>query len=101
MNPRALSMLGLCARAGKLITGEKAVVQAIRTGTCQLAVLDDAVAENGRKAVRQACETHQVPLLYTESGQLGNAIGKPNRMAAAVTDEGFAKRIRELSESTT
>jgi ribosomal protein L7Ae-like RNA K-turn-binding protein len=40
-----LNMLGLCARAGRLITGEKACVQAIRTGGVYLALLDEAKVE--------------------------------------------------------
>ena len=100
MNPRALGMLGLCARAGKIVTGEKAVVQAIRNGTCHLALLDGGVAANGEKAVSQACLTHEVPLLRTEPGELGDAIGKPNRMAAAITDPGMAKRLQQLCEPT-
>ena len=100
MNDRALNMLGLCARAGKLITGEKAVVQAIRGGSCQLALLDENVAKNGDKAVSQACGTHGVPLLRVEAGKLGDAIGRPGRMAAAVTDAGMARRIVELVQPT-
>lgn len=91
-------MLGLCARARRLITGEKAVVEAIRSGSCFAAVLDAGTARNGEKAVSQACRTHGVPLLVFEAGALGHAVGKPGRMAAAVTDEGMAGRLIELYE---
>lgn len=100
MNDRALNMLGLCARARKLITGEKAVVQAIRDGGCFAVMLDGDVAKNGEKAVSQACLTHGVPLVRTAPGALGRAIGKPGRMAAAITDEGMAMRIVQLSQPT-
>ena len=96
MNDRALSMLGLCARAGKLITGEKAVVQAVRSGSCHVVLLDGGVAQNGEKAVSQACASHGVPLLRAEPGRLGEAIGRPGRMAAGVTDPRMAARIVEL-----
>lgn len=97
MNDRALNMLGLCARAGKLVTGEKAVVQAVRSGACHVVLLDGGVAKNGDKAVSQACECHGVPLLRAEPGRLGQAIGRPGRMAAGVTDPGMAQRIIELT----
>ena len=97
MNSQALNMLGLCARARKLVTGEKAVVQAIRAG-CPLAILDGGVAKNGEKAVSQACLTHGAVLLRAEPGQLGRAIGMPGRMAAAVTDAGMAARIIQLCQ---
>ena len=88
MNERGEGMLGLCARARKLITGEKAVVQAVRAGSCRLAILDGGVAKNGEEAVAQACQVHGVPLLRTRPGQLGRAIGKEGqnaRLAAKLT----------------
>ena len=98
---RALNMLGLCARAGKLITGEKACVQAIRAGGAFAAALDGAASANAVKAVTNACMSHGVPLVRTESEALGRAIGKPGRMAAAITDEGMAERFLALSERGT
>ena len=96
MNP-LLGMLGLCARAGRLITGEKACVQAVRGGSAFAVVLDGAASENAVKAVSRACETHGVPLVRTGAYALGDAIGKPDRMAAAITDARMAARIIELS----
>ena len=92
-----LNMLGLCARAGKLITGEKACVQAIRAGSACVALLDGAASANAVKALSDACASHGVPLMRTGEYQLGDAIGKSGRMAAAVTDAGMAARIIELS----
>ncbi len=94
-----LNMLGLCARAGKLITGEKACVQAIRAGSARVALLDGAASANAVKALSDACISHGVPLARTGEYQLGDAIGKPGRMAAAVTDAGMAARIIELSDA--
>ena len=48
-----LNMLGLCARARRLVTGEKAVIQAVRAGQCQAVVLDGAASKNAEKAVTQ------------------------------------------------
>ena len=96
---RMLGMLGLCARAGKLITGEKACVQAARSGTAHAVLLDGAASDNAVKAVSQACESHGVPLLRTRPWALGEAVGKPSRMAAAVTDAGMAARLTELYRS--
>lgn len=92
-----LNMLGLCARAGKLITGEKACVQAIRAGSAHAAALDRAAAQNAVKAVSNACEYHGVPLVWTPEFALGDAIGKPGRMAAVITDEAMAARVVQLN----
>ena len=98
---RLLGMLGLCARAGALITGEKACIQQIRSGKARAAVLDGAASDNAVKAVGQACRTHGVPLARTGLFELGDAIGKPGRMAAVVTDAGLAAQILQLSQVDT
>ena len=100
MNNRMLSMLGLCARAGRLITGEKACLQSIRAGSACAAVLDSRAADNAVKAMTDACASHGVPLARTGAFELGGAIGKPSRMAAVITDARLAARVMEFSGST-
>ena len=95
---RALNMLGLCMRAGKLLSGEKACVQAVRMGSACAVVLDRAAAKNAVKAVTDACEWHEVPLILAPENELGYAIGKPGRMVATITDPSFADRILQLAE---
>ena len=90
---RARNMLGLCARAGRLVSGEKACVQAIRSGGVRAVVLDAAAAKNAVISVSDACRSHSVPLVIAPEGALGDAIGKPGRMVAAVTDPGMAEQI--------
>ena len=95
---RMLNMLGLCMRAGRIISGEKACVQAVRAGGACAVVLDRAAAKNAVKAVSDACAFHQVPLVYAPENELGDAIGKPGRMVAAITDPSMADRILELAD---
>lgn len=96
---RMLNMLGLCMRAGKIISGEKACVQAVRTGGACAVVLDGAAAKNAVKAVTDACAYHEVPLICAPEHALGAAIGKPGRMVAAITDPSMADRILELGKA--
>ena len=96
---RALNMLGLCARAGKLISGEKACLQSIRNGGAYVALIDASAAKNAVKSITDACTHHNVALITVPEDALGDSIGKPGRMVVAVTDPGFAKRIIELSQN--
>ena len=96
---RMLSFLGLCMRAGKMISGEKACIQAIRSGTVCAVVLDRAAAQNADKAIHDACAHHEVPLVYAPEFELGDAIGKPGRMVAAITDPKLADRILQLNQA--
>ncbi len=96
---RMLNMLGLCMRAGKIISGEKACVQAVRMGSACAVVLDGAAAKNAVKSVTDACSYHEVPLVTAPPDELGYAIGKPGRMVAAITDPSMADRILELAKA--
>ena len=59
---RALSMLGLCARAGKLVSGEKVCLQLIRGGGAFAVLIDASAAKNAVKSITDACAHHQVTL---------------------------------------
>ena len=96
---RMLNMLGLCMRAGRIISGEKACVQAVRAGGACAVVLDRAAAKNAVKAVTDSCIFYEVPLIYAPENELGAAIGKPGRMVAAITDPSMADRILELANA--
>ncbi len=99
MTEKALSLLGLCMRAGRMVSGEETCVKAIRAGNAHLAVIDGGASANARKALGDACAYRQVPLLITDPGQLGQAVGKRNRMAVVVTDAGFAAAIEKAAAS--
>ena len=57
-----------------------------------------AAAKHAVTAVSDACAFYQVPLVYAPEHELGDAIGKPGRMVAAITDPSMADRILELAE---
>lgn len=96
---RTLNMLGLCMRAGKLITGEKACLQAVRADGACAVLLDAGAAKNASKAMADACAYRDIPLVTVPADELGYAIGKPGRMVAAITDPSFADRILELAKA--
>jgi len=96
---RALSMLGLCARAGRLISGEKACLQSIRSGGVYAVLLDAGAAGNAVKSITDACSYHKVTLIIAPEFQLGDAIGKPGRMVVGITDPKLAQRVIELSQT--
>jgi hypothetical protein len=70
-----------------------------RGGELTAALLDGAASANAVKALGDACASHSVPLVRTGAYRLGDAIGKPGRMAAAVTDGRMAAKIIELSDA--
>ena len=93
---RFYGMLGLCARARELTTGEAACEKLIRSGACKVVFLDEGASQNAHKAITNACRTYGVPLYALPAGEIGRATGKSGRMAAATANESFAARMIEL-----
>ena len=91
-------LLGLCQRAGCLKSGADMAVAAVRSGKARLVLADGEAAPNTKKKLSDACIYYRVPLLLLPPGLLEAAIGKSGRMAAAVTDAGFAARLTALHE---
>ncbi|MBQ7455676.1 MAG: ribosomal L7Ae/L30e/S12e/Gadd45 family protein [Clostridia bacterium] len=97
VNENALrGLLGLCQRAGCLKSGTDMAVNAIRAGKARLAVVDEEASGNTKKRISDACIYYHVPLQELPPDLLGGATGKSGRMAAAVTDAGFAAKIGAL-----
>ena len=93
---KLLSMLGLAFRAGRLVSGVQAVEIALKKGECKLVVVDDDASQTTKKQIQDACAHRKTRFITVSASLLGDAIGKPGRMTAAVTDNSFADRIYQL-----
>lgn len=85
------SAVGFAMKAGKLKSGDFAVEKLVRAGGVRLVLLDERASENTRERYARLCENGKTALLYVPA--LGESIGKPGRMTAAVTDENFVNMI--------
>lgn len=93
---RVLNLLGLAQRAGRLISGEELVVEAIRKQEARLVFLAQDAGPNSRKKITDKSNTYQIEVVEAFSTlELSSAIGKP-RKVIAVTDAGFAKKMRSI-----
>lgn len=89
-------LLGLAARAGKLVSGEEQVLRAIRSGSAFIVLLSEDAASNAAKKISDKCNYYRVPLSIAGTRrELGRAIGKGERVVIAVTDPGFSKTMRK------
>ena len=97
MNDRLLSFLGLCKRAGYLISGADTVVRSMKDHKALLVLTADDFADNSRKSVAKAAEEYGVPMkpLRRSKEELSFALGK-HCGVVSVTDRGFADKILVL-----
>ena len=93
---RLRGLLGLSQRAGRLLTGMDNTLGAIRTGKAILVLADESAAENTMKKLADACIYYHVPLAKLPEDLLSCATGRDGRMMGALTDAGFAEKVKGL-----
>lgn len=87
-------MLGMAMRARKLSTGD-AVLNDIRNKKAKLVIIAADASDNTKKKITDKCNFYNVDYGFVaNSNLLNHAIGKTNRMAVAVIEDGFAKSIK-------
>ena len=98
---RVLSMLGIAAKAGKVVSGEFATENAVKAAKAFLVVIAADASENTAKKFRDMTDFYRVPLVvYGTKESLGGCIGKDYRSSLAVTDEKLAQAVTNKIEQT-
>lgn len=92
------AFLGLCMRAGRIISGQEACVDLIRRDAAAIVLMDAGASPNTAKRLTDACQSHQTPLYTLTAGELGHAIGKPGRMVVALEAGGMAQKLLSLTQ---
>ena len=97
MNRKLQSMLSLCQRAGKIVTGEDTVEINIKSGAALLVLIAEDASENTKNKFINKCKYYNIPyyICYTKE-ELSNCIGKFNKSVYAITENNFAEKIREV-----
>lgn len=96
---KLLNLLGLARRAGKLVTGEELVLNAIRSGKASLVFFASDGGESSKKKFTDKTNSYKIAFSKTFTRQeLGDATGLA-RTVIAVADQGFAKKMREYLDN--
>ncbi len=94
---KALSLLGLAARARKIISGEEQVVKGIQQGNVFYVIIAEDASDNSRKKITDKCSFYDIPFNEIfDRDKLGHSIGKESRIAVGITDQGFSKQLEKL-----
>ncbi|HIU16607.1 MAG TPA: ribosomal L7Ae/L30e/S12e/Gadd45 family protein [Candidatus Ventricola intestinavium] len=91
------AMLGIAMRAGALALGESGVSKAIQTGAARFVLVDADASDNTKKKFRDSCAFYHVELFEAQAGRLGQAVGRPGRMSAAVAGGTLGEKLLALA----
>lgn len=98
-NDRLLSFLGLCKRAGRLLSGAETVTKAITEGKALLVLYAADASQNSLKSVLRTAQDKNIPArrLERSKDELSFALGKYCAIIG-ITDRGFADKLLDLTE---
>ena len=93
-NDKAIQMMSMAAKAGKIASGEFSVEKAVKEGKAHIVIISEEASKNTVKKFSNMCFYYKVPMyIYGTKESLGHNIGREARASVAILDEGFAKSI--------
>ena len=96
MTDKALSMLGIAAKAGNVVSGEFATDKAIKIGSACLVIIANDASDNTKKSFLNSCDFYEVPCyVYGTKESIGKSIGKEFRASLAITDYNLAMAVEK------
>lgn len=70
---KALSMIGLATKAGKVASGEFCTEKEVKSGRACLVIVADDASDNTKKKFQNMCDFYQVPIyFYKDKETLGH-----------------------------
>ena len=91
---RVLSMIGIAAKSGNVVSGEFSTEKAVKTGSAFLVIVSEEASENTKKHFTDMTSFYEVPIyFYGDKESLGRAIGKEFRASLAIVNENLAKAV--------
>lgn len=97
---RALNLLSLAQRSGKLSSGEFMVEKSVKEGKAYLVIIARDASKNTKKKFNNMCTYYHVPVIeLSDKDELGHSIGRTERSSLALLDDGFAKAVKKLLDA--
>lgn len=96
-----LNLIGLATRARKVSLGEEQIVRDIRKKKAKLVLIAKNTGHQTKKKLTDKCNFYEVPFQFIDDREtLSQAIGKEDRVAIAILDQGFANKICSLLDNS-
>lgn len=94
---RYRSIVGLAYRARKCSDGTDTILRDIQSNKARLLLIANDASDGTKKKLTDKCKSYHVPYIEVEDRKtLGQTIGKPERVAIAILDQGFADSLKSL-----
>ena len=94
---RIYGILGIAAKAGKLMSGFDSLQEGISKKQVNLVIVAQDASEKTKKEMQFICHKYGVPcIIFGNIQENSHAIGKNNRAIIGICDSGLANKFLEL-----
>lgn len=95
-NRRIFGLLGLCAKAGKIVSGTDATILEMEKRKIQLVIIANDASDKTKKNMKYICEKNKVEIIeFGSIEKLSNCIGKTNKAIIGIKSKNIADGIRK------
>ena len=93
---KILGLIGLSAKAGKIVFGTEACIDAIQKGNVKLLIVSTEASEKSKKNFNYYAEKYNVPIVFYETIEnLSKSIGKKNKIVIGIKDQNLSNEIQK------
>ncbi len=97
MKERILNLLGFAQKSGNVLTGENTCEIYLKKRKVKLLIVSEDISENSLNKLMNLASTYKVKVYqFGNRDELSSAIGKCNRTAVGIKNEGFKKSLIKL-----
>ena len=94
---RVYGMLGISAKAGKVVSGADIVIESMKKKKVNLVIVAKDASDKTKKEMTFKCNIYNVEIVFFgDIDTNSKAIGKSNKAIIGILDKGLADSIRKL-----
>ena len=96
---KALHLISLAQKAGRVKTGEFLTMKAVKEGAAHLVVIATDTSEKARDRILKICDSFACKTaVFGSKADLGHFTGARSKSVLCITDEGLSKAFLKLME---
>lgn len=94
---KALGLIGISAKAGKIVYGTDSCIDAIKKQKVKLLIVSNDASEKTKKNFKYYTQKYNIKICFFETVEnLSKSIGKKNKVVIGILDENLAEEIEKI-----
>lgn len=93
---KILGLIGISAKAGKVVSGTDACIEEITRKKCSLIIVSEEASEKTKKNFKYYADKYNIPIvIFGNIEELSHSIGKRNRAIICIKEKNLSNEIQK------